>query len=234
MPELISSRALIRFPGRVASSPSTCERSTSRLEPTPSRACALRRCSRHTHLCAKPVCRARIARPPVLVCPSASLHAHPSSTPVACPPVSYDQRTVAPPPPGHNPWPLHVAPLAFAARPSVSSQKLSVSLLSSIRNSHLHLLLLRPAPTRVRVHPWPVHCACDATAPARLPHCLASRVLASPARDAPLSDFASGLRHCRPCPSRSAPMRPPISLVAPAPLAPARLLVACLRNAPPA
>jgi hypothetical protein len=54
MPELISSRALIRFPGHVASSPSTCERCTSRLEPTPSRACALHRCSRHTHLCAKP------------------------------------------------------------------------------------------------------------------------------------------------------------------------------------
>jgi hypothetical protein len=59
-------------------------------------------------------------------------------------------------------------------------KKLSLSLLSSIRNSHLHILLLRPAPTRVRVHPWPVHYACDATTPARLPHCLASRALASP------------------------------------------------------
>jgi hypothetical protein len=78
-----------------------------------------------------------------------------------------------------------------------------------------------------------LHCACDATVPARLPRCLASRVLASPARVVPLSDFAPGLRHYRPCPSRSAPMCPPISLVAPASLLSARLPAACLCNAPP-
>jgi hypothetical protein len=129
MPEPISSRAFIRFPGHVASSTSTCERYTSCLEPMLPCTCALRQCSRHTHLCAKLVCRARIARPPVLVCRSASLHAHPSSTPVAHPPVSYDQCTVAPPPPGHGPWPLQVAPLACAACPSIFLSK-TVTLLT--------------------------------------------------------------------------------------------------------
>jgi hypothetical protein len=40
--------------------------------------------------------------------------------------------------------------------------------------------------------------------------------------------------HYRPCPSRSAPMRPPISLVALDSLPSARLPAACLHNAPPA
>jgi hypothetical protein len=112
-----------------------------------------------------------------------------------------------------------------------SSQKLSLSLLSSFRNSHLH-------------HPSslasadlcscpPVACTVHATPPHPLGFGLASRVLASHARVVPLSDFAPGLRHYRPCPSRSAPMRPPIFLVAPASLLSARLPAACWCNAPP-
>jgi hypothetical protein len=113
-----------------------------------------------------------------------------------------------------------------------SSKKLSLSLLSSFRNSHLHHLS-SPASVDSCSCP-PVACTVHATPPHPLgfravwpcafsPHPHVSRRY----RTSPLACV-----HYRPCPSRSAPMRPPISLVALDSLLSARLPAACLRNAP--
>jgi hypothetical protein len=234
MPEPISSRALIRFPGHVASSTSTCERYTSCSSPC-SHAPVRYASARATLTCALSSYAALALLGHLCSCASPRLYTHTQALRLLhirpCLMTNALSRRLRP----VTALGLFRSHLSRAWRVlPFSSQKLSLSLLSSFRNSHLH-------------HPSSPasadSCSCppvDCTVHATPPHPLSFRVF-WPHAFSPQPHVSRRYRtsppacvHYRPCPNRSAPMHPPTSLVALDSLPSARLPAACLRNAPPA